>query len=153
LAGVPETNFRAGPNNVDLKSFGDLLLNLEKLVNNQQLDSGITDVNVTSVTNIASSSSVANCIYTRIGNIVNCSVSLSIQVTSSGFYEIELEVPIPTTFNSSLNAKGVVGIYNSGAGEGGVVTAKSGTSKVKVQGVSGRTSAAGHFMNFQYEIQ
>lgn len=28
LAGVPETNFRAGPNNVDLKSFGDLLLSM-----------------------------------------------------------------------------------------------------------------------------
>jgi hypothetical protein len=29
LAGVPETNFRAGPNNVDLKTFGDLLLQLK----------------------------------------------------------------------------------------------------------------------------
>jgi hypothetical protein len=29
LAGVPESNFRSGPNNVDLKTFGDLLINLD----------------------------------------------------------------------------------------------------------------------------
>jgi len=29
LAGVPESNFRANPNNVDLKIFGDLLINLD----------------------------------------------------------------------------------------------------------------------------
>jgi hypothetical protein len=28
LAGVPESNFRAGPNNVDLKTFGDILINI-----------------------------------------------------------------------------------------------------------------------------
>ena len=28
LAGVPEDNFRAGPNNVDLKTFGDILINI-----------------------------------------------------------------------------------------------------------------------------
>ena len=32
LAGVPESNFRANPNNVDLKTFGDLLMSLSKTV-------------------------------------------------------------------------------------------------------------------------
>lgn len=33
LAGVPETDFQAAPNQVDLKAFGDLLINTDKVVN------------------------------------------------------------------------------------------------------------------------
>lgn len=39
LAGVPETNFRAGPNNVDLKTFGDTLVDV-----NNKVDTGAETV-------------------------------------------------------------------------------------------------------------
>lgn len=39
LAGVPETNFRVGPNNVDLKQFGDLLIDVSNKV-----DTGVETV-------------------------------------------------------------------------------------------------------------
>lgn len=47
LAGVPESNFRSGPNNVDLTQFGNLLLNLQKSFNNLLVkldnDPGVSD--------------------------------------------------------------------------------------------------------------
>lgn len=47
LAGVPESNFRANPNNVDLTQFGNLLLNLQKSFNDLLVkldnDTGVND--------------------------------------------------------------------------------------------------------------
>ena len=49
LAGVPESNFRAGPNSVDLTQFGNLLLNLQKSFNDLLIkldnDPGVSDTN------------------------------------------------------------------------------------------------------------
>jgi hypothetical protein len=51
LAGVPESNFRAGPNNVDLKQFGDLLIDVRDSLDGIQQE--ITDFKANSTVTVS----------------------------------------------------------------------------------------------------
>ena len=114
--------------------------------------SGTASPSTTSITNIASiSSSLMH--WIRVGDMVFGHGKLNMAVTSSGFFEIEVSLPIASNFDTNSDALGVIGVFNSTSDEGGIVTANDTTDRLVIRGRSSRTSEAAHNFSFTYKIK
>lgn len=119
LAGVPETDFQAVPNDVDLKAFGDTVLQLESLtntlenlVNSQQLESGEYTPVITLISN-TTSATITSAIYMRVGNVVTVAGRVEIDPVGAGGGEFRVSLPI--TPITSLGTTGIGGVGELGA--------------------------------------
>lgn len=120
LADVPETDFQAAPNNVDLKSFGDRVLQAELDINTLEAEKQII-VKTTFLKDSKSSGvngdvgtvgSFGNVtLNTQEGDTSFCSLSSNQFTLNPGKYRLEAFVPIGWN-NGSGNSQGVAKLRN-----------------------------------------
>lgn len=146
LAGVPETNFQSTPNNADLKAFGDRALQNE--VRSLQNEADIAALPVISSgtwtpvfeagdsVNVDSASGIQG-FYTRIGNIVQCSINFNGDLTASNAATVIAfsGLPISSNFSATSSAQGAVNQLDTAAANdvGATVEGIVSSSKISVR--------------------
>lgn len=68
--------------------------------------SGTHTPTLTNVTNVNGTPSANEGVYTRIGNVVTFSVTVSLQATAAGTVELGISLPVASDFSASYNASG-----------------------------------------------
>jgi hypothetical protein len=106
LADVEETDFQAAPNNVDLKAFGDRVLDLENILD-QELEirktTYLKDVRPsgTAAGALSVGSYAARTLNTQEGDLTFCSLSSNQFTLQEGNYIIEADCPFVTNTSGS----------------------------------------------------
>lgn len=169
LAGVPESNFQAAPNAVDLKQFGDRVLGLEEpgspgepklataseagAVPNYSTGSfTVTPINTTNIT----TSTFVSAFYEKVGPRVMIFMVISVDPVATGFTRLDfLKSELP--FQPRTNAPIIGGFTRSGTDGGdaeqlntGFVKARAGSANVGLEMTLDGATANNWQIDFSY---
>ncbi len=113
--------------------------------------SGTYTPTMTPVTNVTAA--VANvCFYSRVGNVVTFSGTVSIDPTSAGSIEVGVSLPIASNFTGTSNAAGTFSAYTSGVSDQGSVTADATNDRLSFKGVVASTAYNSFAFTAQYRV-